>query len=254
MNSIKLLLDSSLGQKFVMAVTGAGLLCFLVGHMLGNLQVFLPPEAINRYAHFLQSTPELLWAARLGLLTMIILHVWSAVRLTLGNRASRPVTYALDPALQSSSYASRTMLMSGSIIAAFVVYHLLHYTVRVESINGSTLPFHALKDPVTGHNDVYAMMIAGFQVWYVSAFYILAVGLLCYHLSHGIRAMFQSLGLMNRTYREAIDRAAPIIAALLFVGYASIPAAVLFLHHGGEHLQQATRGAELLTPSLEVTK
>jgi succinate dehydrogenase / fumarate reductase cytochrome b subunit len=254
MNSIKLLMNSSLGQKFVMAVTGAGLLCFLIGHMLGNLQIFLPPEALNRYAHFLQSTPELLWAARLGLLTMITLHVWSAVRLTLANRASRPATYALDPALQSASYASRTMLMSGLIIAAFVVYHLLHYTVRVESINGTVTVFHALKDPVTGHNDVYAMTVAGFKVWYVSVFYILAVGLLCFHLSHGIKAMFQSLGLMNRTYRVAIDRAAPIIAALLFVGYASIPAAVLFLDHGGEYLKEVDRGAKFLTPSSEVTK
>lgn len=254
MNSIKLLLNSSLGQKFVMAVTGAGLLCFLIGHMIGNLQVFLPPEAINRYAHFLQSTPELLWVARLGLLTLITLHIWSAVRLSLTNRASRPVTYAIDPAQKSSSYASRTMLMSGLIIACFIVYHLLHYTVRVESVNGSSLPFQALKDPVTGHNDVYAMMIAGFGVWYVSLFYIVAVGLLCFHLSHGIKALFQSLGLVNRSYRAVIDRAAPILAALLFVGYASIPAAVLFLGHGQEHLRQVTREMPALTPSPEVTK
>jgi succinate dehydrogenase / fumarate reductase cytochrome b subunit len=239
MNSIKLIRDSSLGKKFVMAVTGAGLLCFLIGHMIGNLQIFLPPEAINRYAHFLQSTPELLWAARIGLLLLILLHIVSATRLSLDNRASRPVAYAMDPALQSSSYASRTMLLSGGIIAAFILYHLLHYTVRLESINGSPVPFHALKDPVTGHNDVYAMVIAGFRVWYVSLFYLIGVGLLCFHLSHGVGAMFQSLGLMNRAYRALIDKAAIVLSLVLFCGYLSIPVAVLCFGHGQEHLDGA---------------
>jgi succinate dehydrogenase / fumarate reductase cytochrome b subunit len=254
MNIFTLLFKSSLGKKFVMAVSGAGLFCFLIGHLLGNLQIFLPPEAINRYAHFLQSTPELLWSARLGLLALVALHVWSAIQLSLENRASRPVRYAIDPARQSASVASRTMLGTGSIIAAFIVYHLLHYTVRVEAINGSPIDFHSLKDAATGHNDVYAMVIAGFQVWYVSLFYIIAIGLLCLHLSHGIKSMFQSLGLMNRSYRGIIDKAAPVIAALLFLGYASIPAAVLFLGHGNDHLTALRSGSPATTPSHEVTK
>jgi succinate dehydrogenase / fumarate reductase, cytochrome b subunit len=207
MNRIKLLFHSSLGKKFVMAVTGAGLVCFVIGHLIGNLQIFLPPEAINRYAHFLHSSPELLWPARLGLLLLVGLHVLSAVWLWHENRAARPVTYALDPAVQSSSYASRTMLMSGLIVAAFVVYHLLHFTVQVESINGTPVLFGDLRDPATGHADVYAMIVAGFSVWYVSLFYLAAVGLLCVHLSHGVNAMFQSLGLMNRAYRVVIDKA-----------------------------------------------
>ncbi len=239
MNIITLLFKSSLGKKFVMAVSGAGLFLFLIGHLLGNLQIFLEPEAINRYAHFLQSTPELIWSARLGLLALVALHVWSAIQLSLENRASRPVRYAIDPARKSSSMASRTMLGTGSVIAAFIIYHLLHYTVRVEGINGSLINFHDLKT-AEGHNDVYAMVIAGFQVWYVSLFYIIAVGLLCFHLSHGIKGMFQSLGVMNRNYRKVIDKAAPIIAAALFLGYASIPAAVLFLGLGNDHLNSVS--------------
>lgn len=256
MNIITLLLKSSLGKKFVMAVSGAGLFLFLIGHLLGNLQIFLAPEAINRYAHFLQSTPELIWSARLGLLALVALHVWSAIQLSLENRASRPVRYAIDPARKSSSMASRTMLGTGSVIAAFIVYHLLHYTVRVEGINGSLINFHDLKDPATGHNDVYAMVIAGFQVWYVSLFYIIAIGLLCFHLSHGIKGMFQSLGLMNRNYRAIIDKAAPVFAAVLFLGYASIPAAVLFLGHGSDYLN-AVRGKSPTPAAIsshEVTK
>jgi len=238
MNRIKLIFHSSLGKKFVMAVSGAGLFCFVLGHMIGNLQVFLPPEALNDYAHFLQSTPELLWTARLGLLALVGLHVMSAVWLWHENRAARPVTYALDPAARSSSYASRTMLMSGLIIALFVIYHLLHFTVRIEGINGTPVVFGDLRVPETGHPDVYAMVVAGFRVWYVSLFYLVAVGLLCLHLSHGVSALFQSLGLMNRAYRALIDQAAKAVAVLLFVGYASIPTAVWLFGHGEDYLRE----------------
>jgi succinate dehydrogenase / fumarate reductase, cytochrome b subunit len=251
MNSIKLLINSSLGLKFVMAATGAGLVLFLIGHLLGNLQIFLPPEAINRYAHFLQSTPELVWSARLGLLVMVVLHIASAVRLALANRRARPVAYALDPAQRSSSYASRTMLLSGGIIALFVVYHLLHFTVRLESVNGSEVLFGALKDPATGHADVYAMMVAGFRVWYVSVFYVVAMGLLCLHLSHGVSALFQSLGLMNRAYRRALDSGAKVLAVVLFCGYVSIPVSIWVFGHGEDHLRETVRQAALV-PGQEV--
>lgn len=244
MNSIKLLLNSSLGKKIVMAVSGAGLLAFVVGHMVGNLQIFLPPEAINRYAHFLQSTPELLWPVRIGMLTLLVLHVWSALRVSAENKAARPIAYAKDPAAKTASYASRTMLVSGVVIACFLVFHLLHYTVRVEGINGSSVPFSSLKDPVTGHNDVYAMVVAGFKVWYVTVFYVIGITLLCLHLSHGISALFQSLGLMNRAYRSGIDNLARGLAILLFCGYVIIPVAILVLGHGQDHLNQVIEHAQ----------
>lgn len=241
MNTCTKLFTSTLGKKFVMAATGLVLFLFVVGHLIGNLQFFLPPEAINRYGHFLQSNLELLWPVRIVLLAMIVLHVWSAISLSLENQAARPVPYAI-PARFGSSLASRTMLVSGLIAAAFILYHLLHFTVVVEAVSGAPVPLAALKDPLTGHHDVYAMMVAGFSVWYVSLFYLVGVGLLCFHLSHGFGAMFQSLGLRDPGYSPAILKASQIIAVVLFLGYASIPTAVL-LGHGKVYLDRVAKAA-----------
>ncbi len=241
MNIVGKFFSSSLGKKFVMAVSGLVLFLFVAGHMIGNLQIFLPPEAINRYARFLQSNLELLWPVRMGLLAMVVLHVWSAIALSLENKAARPAGYA-NATPYAASYASRTMLVTGLVVAAFVLYHLLHYTLRVEAVNGASVPFSALKDPQTGHNDVYAMMVAGFSVAPVSLFYLIGVGLLCFHLSHGIAAMFQSLGLKNHVYGRCIDKASKVIALVLFLGYASIPAAVM-LGHGKDYLKEAAAHA-----------
>src|SRR5437016_14495974 len=118
MNIVANLFNSSLGKKYIMAISGGALFLFVIGHLLGNLQIFLGAEAINRYGHFLQSNPELIWPARLFLLLMLVLHVWAAVKLSLENKAARPVGYAnWEPA--GATYASRTMLMSGIIIFVF---------------------------------------------------------------------------------------------------------------------------------------
>jgi succinate dehydrogenase / fumarate reductase cytochrome b subunit len=216
---------SSVGKKYVMAVTGGLLFLFVVAHMVGNLQIFLGPEAINRYGHFLQSNVEIIWPVRIGLLVLVLLHVWSAASLTRENRAARPVQYA-DWKPNSASYASRTMLMSGLIIAAFIIYHLLHYTAQVKAINLTGQDFHTLHDE-QGRHDVFRMMVTGFNNPFVAGFYILAIGLLCLHLSHGVSAMFQSLGLKNHAYEPCISKAAKIIAVVIFLGYVSIPIAVL---------------------------
>jgi succinate dehydrogenase / fumarate reductase cytochrome b subunit len=211
-----------------MAISGLALFLFVVGHLVGNLQIFLGPEAINKYGHFLQSNPELIWPARLGMLLMVSLHIWSALRLSAENRAARPVAYAeYNPV--GSSYASRTMLMSGGIVLAFIIYHLLHYTVRVEAINLTGQNFVGFKEVVEGHerHDIFRMMVTGFSNIWVSLFYVLGVGLLCLHLSHGISSMFQSLGWKNKAYGPFLNRAAQVIAILIFAGYISIPVAVL---------------------------
>src|SRR5215475_6211412 len=128
MNLITRVFNSSLGKKYIMAVSGCVLFLFVIGHLAGNLQVFLGPEAINRYGHFLQSNTELLWPVRIILLTFIVLHIWAAASLSTENKAARPIAYgAYKPV--GSSYASRTMLMSGLVVLAFIIYHLLHYTV-----------------------------------------------------------------------------------------------------------------------------
>lgn len=231
MNSSKRLIQSTLGKKIIMAVSGLALFGFAAGHMVGNLQVFLGPETINRYGHFLQSNRELLWGVRISLLTLLVLHVWAAIRVTLENRRARgSEPYAGASAPFAASYASRTMFMGGLMVAVFIVYHLLHYTVRVPAINLTGQDFTTLKEVLPNgesRHDVYAMMIRGFSHPLVSVFYLIGVGLLTLHLSHGIRAMFQSLGLKNGVWGPWIDRLAPWVAGVLFLGYASIPLAVL---------------------------
>src|SRR5262245_16240075 len=128
MNLINRVWQSTLGKKYIMAVTGAALFVFAVGHLLGNLQVFGAPELINTYAHFLKSKPTLLWGARLGLLACVGLHIAAAVTLAALNRKARPQGYAGGSAYGSTA-ASRYMLVSGLVILAFVVYHLAHFTV-----------------------------------------------------------------------------------------------------------------------------
>jgi succinate dehydrogenase / fumarate reductase cytochrome b subunit len=226
MRIIKNIFGSSLGKKYIMAGTGIVLFLFVVGHMVGNLQVFLGPEALNRYGAFLQGAVELLWPVRLFLLAMIGLHIWSAVKLASENKAARPVPYAVYKPV-GSSYASRTMLMSGLILFTFLVYHVLHYTVQVQPINLTGQNFHDMVDAKNRH-DIFKMIIVGFSNFWVSAFYILGVGLLCLHLSHGVSSMFQSLGWKNDAYRPFLDKAAKAIGLVIWLGYISIPIAVLF--------------------------
>jgi succinate dehydrogenase / fumarate reductase cytochrome b subunit len=240
MKLISRIFNSSLGKKYLMALTGLVLFLFVAGHLAGNLQIFLGREAINRYGHFLQSNPELIWPVRLFLLLMVGLHIWSAIQLTLENRAARPLAYGqYNPV--GSTYASRTMLVGGLIVLAFIVYHLLHYTVKLPAINltGKDFAGEAFREVTrTGvhQHDVYAMMVAGFSNVWVSAFYILGMGLLCLHLSHGLSSMFQSLGWKNNAWRPCLDRGARIVAVLIFIGYSSIPVAIL-LGFGRETLK-----------------
>jgi succinate dehydrogenase / fumarate reductase cytochrome b subunit len=226
--------SSSLGKKYIMAISGLVLFLFVVAHLLGNLQIFLGPEAINRYGHFLQSNVEILWPARIFLLLMIGLHIWSAIKLSIENKAARPVPYAnWNPTV--ASYASRTMLMSGIIVFVFIVYHLLHYTVLVQSVNLTGQNFASFEDS-QGRHDIFKMMVVGFQKPLVSGFYIIGIALLCLHLSHGVSAMFQSLGWKNKIYGPCLDKGAKVLAWLIFLGYISIPTAIL-LGYGKEALK-----------------
>lgn len=226
MTSLWRMFISTVGKKYLMAASGAGLFLFVTGHMIGNLQLFLGPEVLNRYAHFLQSLGEILWIIRAGLLVLLLLHIWSAVSLSIENKAARPVDYAHGQPPFAASLASRTMLVGGVLVALFVVYHLLHFTVRVDAVDGTKIAFSELKTS-EGHPDVYAMVVAGFRVWYVSLFYILAVGALSLHLSHGAAAMFQSLGLRSHAWWPIISKGALIWSVVLFLGYAAVPGSVL---------------------------
>ena len=216
--------SSSLGKKYIMALSGVALFGFVVAHMIGNLMVFLGPEGVNAYGHFLQTTPELLWPARIFLLTMLGLHFVSAALLTLENRSSRPVSY-VEYDVVASSFAARTMIYSGLIVLFFVLYHILHFTMQVPGVNLTGQDFHTFKD-AKEHHDIYRMIVTGFSHPIVSLAYLVGVGLLCVHLSHGLSSMFQSLGWRKQYYRGFLDKFAVVAAVVIFLGYASIPVAV----------------------------
>jgi succinate dehydrogenase / fumarate reductase cytochrome b subunit len=203
-----------------MAISGFVLFLYVIVHMLGNLQVYLGPEALNAYAHFLKSKPGLLWTARIVLLVLTIVHIVTALQLASENRGARPVRYSTGKPT-AASLASRTMVISGIILFAFIVYHLMHFTVGVTDPE-----YLRLRDPA-GNQDVYQMVVLGFSNPWVSAFYILSMGLLCLHLSHGVGAMFQSLGLRNKANVNAVLTFARVSAVIIFLGNCSIPISIL---------------------------
>jgi succinate dehydrogenase / fumarate reductase cytochrome b subunit len=234
MNIVCNIFGSSLGKKYIMAVTGFVMLLFVIGHLVGNLQIFLGPEAINRYGHFLQSNTEILWPVRIGLLLMLVLHVWSAAKLSAENKAARPIAYGSWQPV-GSTYASRTMLMSGIIVFVFIIYHLLHFTVQTQWVNLTAKSFVDFMDPQKRH-DIFKMMVVGFNSGWVSGFYILGIALLCLHLSHGVSSMFQSIGWKSPAYGPFLDKASRWLAVAIFLGYTSIPIAIL-LGYGKEALK-----------------
>ncbi len=206
---------STVGKKIVMAVTGILLFVFVIGHLLGNLQVFEGPAKLNAYGAFLHSIGEFLWPVRIILLIAVTLHIVATVQLALRKKRARPVEYSVKKAI-ASSYASRTMYWSGPIVLAFIIFHLLHLTA------GYIHPGAAFIE-----GDVYHNVVSGFQVWWVSLSYIVAVSLLGLHLRHGLWSMFQSLGIHQPQHTARLKTAAMVIAVLIVLGYISIPISVL---------------------------
>jgi len=205
-----------------MAVTGLILLGFVIGHLLGNLQVFLGREAFNAYAATLQGMPVgLLWSARLALLVVAALHVWAAVVLTIENRRARPEAYRREGTIQAT-YASRTMRWSGFIVLAFIIFHLMHFTVQI--VDSS---YRTMRDSLDQH-DAYGMVVAGFNNLFISGFYVLAMFLLAMHLRHGFASMLQTVGWRNSGTRKMVDSVSWVFAGFIFFGYILIPLAVLF--------------------------
>lgn len=199
-----------------MSVTGAVLTLFVVGHMLGNLQLYLGPEALNHYARLLRVEPPLLWTIRLVLLACVLLHAATGTVLWFENRAARPEGYACFRTVKAT-IASRTMLYSGLIVAGFIVYHLLHLTFgRIEP-----------RGYVMEEGNVYANVVQGFRDPFISGLYIVGQLLLYFHLSHGIQSLFQSLGWKGASYSGRIERLGSVVAFLVTAGNISMPVAVL---------------------------
>jgi len=208
-----LLWQNSVGKKALMALTGIILSLFVLGHLIGNLQVYLGAEKLNAYAAFLQSSKGLLWTARIVLLASVLTHAAAGVILWLEKQKARPVAY-FDRANVQSSAASRTMIWSGLLILAFVVYHLLHLTLGVVH-------------PSFRHLAAYENLVSGFQVFGASLFYIVSMVGVGFHLWHGLYSMSQSLGFRHPRYTPVIRTVAALLATLIALANISIPVAVL---------------------------
>ncbi len=212
---------SSIGKKFIVALTGVILIFFIIGHLLGNLQIFLGPDWVNSYAEHLRALGPLLWMVRIFLLITVILHIYFTIWLAVNNRRARPTPYARKSHVKAT-FASRSMAFSGLLVLAFILYHLAHFTVRATDPR-----FLLLKVDPLNRYDVYSMMVYGFQNAIVSGFYIVAMFLLTLHLTHGASSFFQSLGLNDKRLTPRLAWGGRIFAWLIFAGYTSIPLAIL---------------------------
>ncbi len=219
--------DSSVGAKITVALTGLGLVTFAIFHMIGNLKVFQGPAAINGYAYFLKhNLGALIWVARAGLLGIFVLHLTLAVRLSLRSKAARPVAYA-HPGSVQATVSSRTMIWSGAVVGLFILFHLAHFTfcwvTYAEVAPGqyvSYLELHDKQEP--RHQDVYSMVVVGFKTPWLAALYTVAQVVLFVHLLHGVQSAFQTLGLKNSRFRQAIRILGFAVAATVLVGNLAI--------------------------------
>jgi succinate dehydrogenase / fumarate reductase cytochrome b subunit len=239
MHPIGNLFRSTIGRKFLMALTGVILIGFVIGHLVGNLQVYEHPDRLNGYAAFLQSLGPLLWTARIILLVSVVIHIWAATVLTLESKAARGTGYGSFRWLKAT-FASRYMRWSGYIVLAFIVYHLAQFTfgaAQAASYKENLPPYTMVSDyKVAGFTvvkagatvpDTRSMVIKGFENPVVAVFYIIAVGLLSLHLLHGGESLFQTFGWRNTNWARGLRAVVTIGCLLYFLGNLAIPGGVL---------------------------
>ncbi|MFW7378272.1 MAG: succinate dehydrogenase cytochrome b subunit [Oligoflexus sp.] len=220
MNWTVSLFRSSLGAKYLMALTGFIGYGFVIGHIAGNLLLFAGPDAMNSYGVSLREIPfGGLYIARAVLLLAVIVHIILAFRLKAQNRAARPVKYAKD-STRVASLSSRTMAITGSLILFYLVYHLAHFTWRVTAYDGPYVDY-------LGRDDVYTMVVTSFQQPLLSLIYIVGMLLVGFHLNHGAKSMFQTLGLNHPRYNPVIAVVPPAIGWFVALAGVAIPVAVL---------------------------
>jgi succinate dehydrogenase / fumarate reductase cytochrome b subunit len=218
MNSwVTRLLTSSIGQKWIMALSGLFMILFLFGHLTGNLLVFAGPEAIDTYAETLRKFPLALWVFRLLTVAALFAHVWSAISLTRRNRAASPASYTASK-WSGSTWSSRNMGMTGFVILLYIIYHLAHFTWRLT---------HPELFADLGDFAVYQMVVLSFQQTWLVGLYVLATFTLCLHLNHAVSSSVQTLGINHPKYNAAIKCAGGAVAIILFLGFSSIPVSVL---------------------------
>lgn len=219
---------TTIGKKFIMALTGIIGYGFVIGHMIGNLKVFLGADEFNHYAAFLRTVGEplmpertLLWIIRIVLLASVGLHIWAAVTLTRQAQTSRPVRYQQKKAIKAS-FASMTLRWGGVAIFLFLIYHLLHFTF------GTIHPdFQRITENGMTHPNAYHNLVVGFQNPLAVGFYLLAVASLAMHLYHGVWSALQTLGVNSKVTDRLFRGLAVLSAIVLFVGFSIVPVSVL---------------------------
>jgi len=213
------LLSDSIGRKAVVAGTGLCMVLFVVVHLLGNSTIFAGPDGINAYAEKLHGLGPFVWAFRLVMLSLLLLHVIFAVLLTLENSAANPGKYAVKKMLKAT-FAGETMIWTGLLLLAFLVYHLLQFTVRIT-------PDIVLGTDAKNRVDVFTMVFTSFRITPIALVYVAAMVTLFLHLSHGIQSIFQSVGLNNDKTMPQFGMLGKILSALFLVGYSAIPVLIL---------------------------
>jgi succinate dehydrogenase / fumarate reductase cytochrome b subunit len=216
----------SVGKKVLMAASGVVLIGYLTGHLIGNLQIFIGREQLNKYAQALHSMGPLLYVVRAFLLAWFGLHVWNGVRLYFQNKHARPEEYKFK-ATVVATLSSRTMFWTGLGMFLFIAYHLMHFTLVVTNPDYQNLVWN-------GHPDVYAMVILGFRNPLISIVYIVALGCVAFHVRHSVSSMFQTMGWNTSTVKPKLDKLALVYAWLVFFGYISLPIAVYLGLVGGD--------------------
>ncbi len=217
--------SSSIGKKLAVAITGIVLVLFLAGHLIGNLVVFMGPEAFNAYAYLLHNMLHGvgIWIFRIVMLVMIAAHIIATIALTRQNRAARK-SYE-HPATIQASWSSRYMILTGTTILAFIIYHLLHFTARVGNEYNNPELYKFMLDGKEVHN-AWKMVIDGFNWWPATLFYVVAMTLLCSHLMHGVGSIFQTLGFRSKKSESLIKQISIGYALFIWLGFISIPIAI----------------------------
>ncbi len=216
------MIQSTVGRKVLMAVTGLVLLGFVIVHLLGNTSVFVGPDGINAYAEKLHSLGPVVWIFRLVMLAAFALHILLGIQLTLENRAAKPVKYAMVKK-QRATFSSETMIVSGLVLLAFVIYHLLHFTLQVTNPEISA---KANLDAL-GRPDVYQMVVMSFQQIFITLVYVVSMVFLFLHLSHGASSFIQTLGTNNAGTLPKVVGGGKAVSALLLLGYIAIPLLII---------------------------
>lgn len=216
--------------KLTMAVTGLLFGLYVLVHMVGNLKVFMSPYAdgshpLNVYGEFLRTMGDpilpregFLWVFRIVLLVAVVLHVYGAFALNKRASESRGKFRRTNLVGGLNSFSTRTMLISGIILLAFIIFHILDLTMGVTP---------AAAD-VFQHGEIYANLVASFSRWWVAVFYIIAMVVLFFHLSHGIWLAVSDLGIVGKRWRAILLFVAYLVPAVVMIGNISIPLSVAF--------------------------